>query len=175
MLQTEYADVYNNDVIIQVVSNGFTENSRRLCKEAEQFQNVRIDYESFKTKNTVDYFTPFADAPVDDPDFNSADFSKGCWVTSYCGIGLNKNGYFACSVCGAISRVLKDGGGIPYLKDATEETLVGQLKKYCRYCGNFKHYAESDGDFLPRCEKAPFRNIISPFWEKVYGNYNVEK
>jgi len=175
MLQTEYADVYNNDVIIQVVSNGFTENSRRLCKEAEQFQNVRIDYESFKTKNTVDYFTPFADAPVDDPDFNSADFGKGCWVTSYCGIGLNKNGYFACSVCGAISRVLKDGGGIPYLKDATEETLVGQLKKYCRYCGNFKHYAESDGDFLPRCEKAPFRNIISPFWEKVYGNYNVEK
>jgi hypothetical protein len=53
-----------------------------------------IDYNSFKTNNKIEYFSPFNDAPIDDEKFKDADYTKACWVTSYCGIGLNKFGYY---------------------------------------------------------------------------------
>lgn len=167
----EYADSSNKGVVIQVVSNGFTEETRRLCQKATMFANVKIDYHSFKTGNVVDYFTPFADAPCDDAAFANADYSKGCWVSSYCGIGLNKNGYYACSVCGAIDRVQKGHNGAASLKEFSFKEQQEHFNKFCRLCGNFKHYSSNFGDFIPRSEKAPFHEIISPTWENLYKEY----
>ena len=171
-LQTEYVDCFSPDTVIQVVSNGFFSRSRELCDRAEaSFKNVRIDRNSFKTRNVVDYFSPFNDAPVDDPAFENADYSKGCWVCSHCGIGLNSNGYYACGVCGGIERVLATDYGIRNLKDVSIAGLQEQLRFFCRYCGNYKAYAENFGEFLPRCEKAPFKEVISPSWEKIYRDF----
>ena len=175
ILQTEYADAFNNDVIIQVVSNRYTKQSRNICEEIKSFKNVRIDYESTKDDNETGYFTPFADAPIDDPNFKDEDYQKACWVASYCGIGLNKNGYYGCSVCGGISRILNDGEGVKSLAELTESVIKSHFEKYCKLCGNFKHYSNSHGDFLLRCEKDSFREIISPTWERLYKEYNRQE
>lgn len=99
---------------------------------------------------------------------------KGCWVTSYCGIGLNKNGYYACAVAGGIDRINKTNLAIPKLTEINNEKLEQQLKEFCQYCGNFKAYEDNFGDFIPRIEKEPFKNEISESWEKLYEKYNMQ-
>jgi hypothetical protein len=169
ILQTEYIDAVSPQTTIQITSNGYTALSRRLCEKASLFKNVQIDEYSTKSSPDVAYFTPFNDAPMDDPAFANADYACGCWVAAHCGIGVNCRGYYACAVCGGIDRVLGQDHAIKELADATPERFREQRAFFCRYCGNFKHYAENAGEFIPRCEKAPFCDIISPTWQKIYG------
>lgn len=170
-IQTRYVDTFSPNTIIQIVCNGIASKSKDLCDIAEKFRSVRIDRNSFKTSNTVDYFSPFSDAPIDDPSFNNADFSKGCWDCAYCGIGRNNKGYYACAVCGGIERVLSTSLGIKNLKDVSNTKLKEQLNFFCKYCGNYKAYAKNAGEFMPRCEKEPFKEIVSPTWHKMYMEY----
>ena len=170
----EYIRPYSPQTQIQIVSNGYTEHSRALLQKLQDiYPELWIDRSSFKTTNKVEYFSPFNDAPIDDPQFIKADYSKGCWVTSFCGIGLNRYGYYACSVCGGIDRVLGDKRcAIEKLSDITEEKLKKQLECFCRLCGNFKDYDHNQGLFIPRAEKAPLNhNKISPSWKKIYDDY----
>lgn len=168
-----YADTYSQETIIKVVSNGITEQSRQLCEEARHtFRNVVIDYDSYKTNNKIEYFSPFNDAPIDDPNFQKADFTKACWVTAYCGVGLNARGYYACAACGGIDRVLNGNNGVESFDLLTGDKLKEHYRKFCALCGNFKHYNHNAGNYIPRCEKEPFRNIVSPSWESIYSDYN---
>lgn len=171
-LLQNYVEAYSPKTIIKVVSNGVSERSRRLCEVAkDKFKNVMIDYSSFKDSNKVDYFTPFNDAPIDDDDFRNADFTKACWVAGYCGIGLNAEGYYACAVCGGIDRIMNGNCGVKSIIELTEEKLSEQYNKFCRLCGNYKHYEQNAGDFIPRCEKEPFRNVVSKTWKELYDQY----
>lgn len=169
LIQTDYADHFSPHTIIQVVSNGVTDRSRQLCEQVRlNNPNVRIDYNSYKKSNKTEYFSPFNDAPLDDTQFANADYSLGCWVTSYCGIGLNSRGYYCCASAAGIDRLIKSHSQITSLQDVTPVRLKEQLRKFCKYCGNYKAYAENNGDFVPRCEKAPFKNIVSPTCEQLY-------
>lgn len=164
----EYILSHSPFTILQIVSNGFTAQTRELLERIKN-KNIVIDYNSFKTNNQIEYFSPFNDAPIDDENFRDADYIQGCWVTSYCGIGLNSYGYYACSVCGGIDRILNDHrGGIKHLEQINIETLQRHFIKFCRYCGNFKDYALNNGDLIPRSEKAPFKNVVSVSWKKLY-------
>lgn len=167
----DYADVYSQETVIQVVSNGVAERSRLLCELAkEKFKNVRIDYGSYKLSNKVEYFSAFNDAPVDDGNYKNADFTKACWATNYCGIGLTPRGYYACAVSGGIDRVLNEKNGVQSFTELTKDKLKEHFDKFCRLCGNFKAYSQNYGNFIPRCEKEPFKNIISETWKEIYGN-----
>jgi len=158
--------------VLQIVSNGFTEKTRSLLDKAKRFEKVIIDYASFKTNPKIDYFTQFNLAPIDDELFKDSDFSKGCWVTSYCGIGLNAKGYYACGVAGSIDRVIGLKKGINALKDITDAKLKTQLNEFCRFCGNYSDYNKNHGGFIPRCEKTPFKkDSRSLFWISVYQDY----
>lgn len=171
-LLQHYVEVYSPKTIIKVVSNGVSERSRWLCEVAkDNFKNVMIDYSSFKDSNKVEYFTPFNDAPADDDGFKNADFTKACWVASYCGIGLNSGGYYACAVCGGIDRVIGGRNGAKTIADLTEEKIKEHYDKFCRLCGNYKYYDQNAGDFIPRCEKEPFRNVVSKTWKELYNQY----
>lgn len=171
-IKEDYKDAFSPDTVIQVVSNGYAEESRILCEKVKADYGVIIDYGSYKTTNKVDYFTPFNDAPIDHPEYADADYSKGCWVAKYCGINLNHNGYFACSVCGANDRVLGGGRGVSRLKDLTPDKIKEHMEEYCRYCGNFIEYNENYGDNIIRSEKRPFKNVVSPSWQAIYRRYN---
>ncbi len=171
-LLQNYVNDYSPQTIIKVVSNGYTKHSRQLCEEARMnFKNVVIDYDSYKTNNKIEYFSPFNDAPIDDEHFADSDFTKACWVTAFCGIGLNSHGYYACAVCGSIDRIIHANIGAKSLNDLTNELLSKQYMTCCSLCGNFKHYSQNAGNFIPRCEKEPFRNKISPAWRNLYDKF----
>jgi glycosyltransferase involved in cell wall biosynthesis len=173
MLHDHYILKHSPNTILQIVSNGYSERARNLCEEMRaKYKMVRIDYGSYKSDNAVKYFSPFNDAPVDDENFNDSNFKDGCWVTSYCGIGLNNNGYYACAVIGGIDRIRKKQYAIPTLQEISIEKLENQLQEFCKYCGNFKAYTDNFGNFIPRVEKEPFRNSISISWKELYQNYN---
>lgn len=170
----QYIRPYSPQTQIQIVSNGYTQHSRDLLHELQKtYPELWVDRASFKTSNKVEYFSPFNDAPIDDPQFADAEYHKGCWVTSFCGIGLNSYGYYACSVSAGIDRVLGEKRcAIPRLSDITEERLRGHLERFCELCGNFKDYDCNQGLFIPRAEKAPLRrNKVSQSWKKIYANY----
>jgi uncharacterized radical SAM superfamily Fe-S cluster-containing enzyme len=173
----KYILSYSPETVLQIVSNGLTVETRNVLNKVKQHPNVFIDKKSFKTNNKVEYFSPFNDAPIDDVNFINADYKKACWITSYCGIGLNKFGYYACTVCGGIDRIINENrGGIESLKDVSIENIQEQFLKFCRLCGNFKNYDVNHGDFIPRCEIAPFKdNIVSKTWGNLYYNYNEVK
>ncbi len=168
-IYNEYIIKNSPETILQIVSNGFEEKSRALCDEMrKEYSNVRIDYGSYKTDRVVEYFSPFNDAPIDDKRFINADFKKGCWVTSQCGIGLNKNGYYACSVAGGIDRIFNKNLGVYKLAELTNDKLEMQLDEFCKYCGNFKAYEDNFGNLIPRVEKEPFKNVLSKSWKEAY-------
>ena len=176
-IHVEYIEKYKPDTILQIVSNGYEEKSRVLCEDMrDNFKNVRIDYGSYKTDKVVEYFSPFNDAPIDDENFKNADFSKGCWVTSSCGVGFNGKGYYACAVAGGIDRITNQNMEVASLKDLTNKALKEQLNEFCKLCGNFKAYESNSGDFIPRVEKEPFKNIMTNSWKRVYKqNFNINK
>lgn len=174
ILQNQYVDVFSPTTRIVVTSNGFTAVAREWCDKVRHFANVVIDEKSFKSGPDNLYFTPFNDAPIDHEEFHTANFSLGCWVCRYCGLGFNGKGYYVCSVCAGIERVMGGHIGISRLQDITPDVLNEQKRRYCRYCGNFLAYSQSQGDFLPRCEKAPFKNIISDSWRSCYERYHQD-
>ncbi len=170
-IANQYIREFSPETVLKIVSNGYSARSREILQRLMAYPEVYVDWSSFKTDNSIPYFSDFNDAPVDDKSFEDADFSKGCWVTAYCGVSLNRQGYFACSLCGGIERVMKTGKGIGSLGELTNEKLKNQLNEFCGYCGNFKSYEPTGGNIMPRSVKGPFRNRISASWIEIYGRY----
>ena len=170
-ISEKYIFHYSPNTLLQIVSNGFSVETRTILEKTKKYSNVFIDHNSFKINNRIEYFSPFNDAPTDDENFKNADYSKACWVTSYCGIGLNKFGYYGCSICGGIDRIANENRcGIKHLKDISIKEFLEHFKKFCCLCGNFKDYDVNHGNFIPRCEKAPLKNnIVSKSWERLYN------
>jgi len=173
-ISEEYILPHSPNSVLQVVSNGLTAETRKILDKVKGVKNLVIDYNSFKTNNRIEYFSPFNNAPIDDEKFKDADYTKACWVTSYCGIGLNKYGYYGCASAAGIDRIInKNRGGITHLKDIDTAKIHEQFLKFCPLCGNFKDYDVNHGNFIPRCEKAPLKeNIVSKSWIELYNTYN---
>ncbi len=172
----EYIEKFSPDTVLQITSNGHSEKTRALLKKLPVSGNVVIDEYSFKESPIIPYFTPFNMAPIDVEEFQDFDFRRGCWVTSYCGMGLNAHGYYPCAVAGAMDRVKGDDVGILSLKDVTQEKMKDLLDRFCRYCGNMADYHVNDGDFIPRCEKEVFsKNIVTKSWQQMYQKYHEKR
>ena len=172
MILNEYILKHSPETILQVTSNGFGDVVKEQLSKLPKHQNLIIDYASFKDERIVPYFSPFNDAPIDKPGGNDKEYHKGCWVTSYCGIGLNQLGYYPCGVAGGIDRIFKLDLGVQSLKDV-DESIARYLSTFCRYCGNFSDYESNAGNFIPRNEKAALtKPAISESWRKAYKNYN---
>lgn len=54
-------------------------------------------------------------------------------LSSYCGMKLNKDGYYGCSVCGSIDRVLRATKGVKSLKE--NQKLQEQHKEFVNIAG----------------------------------------
>lgn len=168
----EYIVKHSPETILQVTSNGFGELVQERLSKLPKHEKLIIDYASFKDERIVPYFSPFNDAPIDKPNGNEKEYHKGCWVTSYCGIGLNQMGYYPCGVAGGIDRVFQLNLGVQSLKNV-DKSIAKYLDTFCRFCGNFSDYEKNYGNFIPRNEKAALtKPIISDSWKKAYKKYN---
>ena len=168
----KYLIPFSPDTLMQVTSNGYGENVQRKLDQIPKHPRLVIETTSFKNNRIVPYFSPFNDAPIDKPKSNEKEFHKGCWVTSYCGIGLNQLGYYPCGVAGGIDRIFKLNLGVQSLKEV-DESIAAYLDTFCRYCGNFSDYEQNFGNFIPRNEKSALtKPIVSESWRKAYKKYN---
>ncbi|MHA1381068.1 MAG: radical SAM protein [Candidatus Helarchaeota archaeon] len=176
LILNEYILKYSPKTVLQITSNGYSKETQKLLKLLPKSKNIVIDKGSFKTSNKIEYFTPFNLAPIDLENFKNKDFSKGCWVTSYCGMGLNKYGYYPCGPAGGMDRIMGYDVGIKSLKEISPKRLKELLVLFCQYCGNYVDYDINYGNFIPRCEKKQFiKNIISKSWMRIYNRYHKEK
>lgn len=172
LILNEYIVNHSPKTILQVTSNGFGDLVQERLSKLPKHKNLIIDYASFKDERIVPYFSPFNDAPIDKPNSKEKEYHKGCWVTSYCGIGLNQLGYYPCGVAGGIDRVFQLNLGVQSLKNV-DESIAKYLDTFCRFCGNFTDYEKNYGDFIPRNEKAVLtKPITSESWRKAYKKYN---
>ncbi len=175
-IYNEYILKYNNDTILKIVSNGYSQYSRQELKKIGKIPNVLINKKSFKSNKEVKYFIPFNKINLKKRDDNDRDYSKACWVTSYCGIGLNKYGYYGCSVAGGIDRVIGMDKGIRQLKNIKNE-LNNHSSIFCKYCGSFYEYDVNKGDYIPRAELDVLnpKDSMSEIWKDFYRRYNKQR
>ena len=172
ILVNDYIIPHSPETILQITSNGYGDRVKSQLELLPIHPNVIIDYDSFKEDRVVSYFSPFNDAPIDQNNSDAKEYHKGCWVTSYCGIGLNQLGYYPCGVAGGIDRIFEFNLGFTHLKDV-DESIAKLLDTFCKYCGNFTDYEKNKGNFIPRNEKAAItRPIISKTWNEQYKKYN---
>jgi hypothetical protein len=173
----QYIDIYSQSTILQITSNGYSPETKNILSKLPKHDNLYIDEKSFKTSNKIDYFTPFNNAPIDQDKYqDNHDFSNGCWVASYCGVNLNKNGYYPCSIIGSMDRLFNANKGQGKLINMSLKSQKELMNEYCRYCGNYSDYESNFGDFIPRCEKDYYKkNIVTPSWDKIYKYYNQTK
>jgi hypothetical protein len=166
----DYIKIFSKNTMLQITSNGYGELTKKRLSQLPKHKQVYIDKNSFKTSSKVDYFTPFNNAPLDQEKYSDVNnFSDGCWVASYCGVSLNLNGYYPCSIIGATDRLIDGNKGKKSLTDMDEESQKKLMNEYCRYCGNYSDYESNFGDFIPRCEKAYHKkNIVTKSWNEIY-------
>lgn len=171
----DYIVPFSTDTTLQITSNGFGDEVRQKLEALPRHPNLVIDVYSFKDSAKVPYFTPFNLAPNDTGEYTDADYAKGCWVTSYCGIGLNHLGYFACGIAGAMERVMQTSYAMHSLTEV-DNSIEKQLIYFCRYCGNFSTYHANRGDFMERAEKdAAPKGMISESWKIIYKQWRERK
>jgi hypothetical protein len=118
---------------------------------------------------TMDYFRKnyyaFNVAPIDLPTMNRLDPENGCYVTSTCGIALNKYGYYACGNGAGIDRIFGFDLGRKKLPPASDE-MRDQMRILCRYCGAFHRC------FMRINIGRPADNFaISKSWKTIYEKY----
>jgi len=160
-LLLEYKRDFSPVTEITIVTNGFGSQVNQLLSRVPKDISI---FNSYK-KSVIQNFCPFNMAPLDLEEYKEMDFSKGCSIASYCGIGLNTYGYYPCSVAAGMDRVLGFNLGkkvLPSIKD----TMKNDFSIFCRYCGFFHGAREG---------KTTTKEEISPFWKTVYSKIDAEK
>ena len=116
-------------------------------------------------------FEPYNLAPIDFSGIKK-DFSQGCWITSYCGLGLNKYGYYPCAAGAAVDRVF--GFDVGHKELPFSEEQLSEVKSIlCAYCG---HYL-CDGSYRDPEARTSIRNLepMTESWAIAYDKFNENK
>ena len=141
---------------IEISTNGYGRKVNEVLSKLPKWVNVR---NSRKDLN-INKFTHYNIAPIDLEEYKNADFTKGCWITEVCGLGLNRNGYYPCGAGASVDRVFGFNIGIEKLSLINHSTLKNQLRLLCKYCGHYKKNA-----------KRITEEKMSVSWQTAYGKY----
>ncbi|MCK9544336.1 MAG: radical SAM protein [Novosphingobium sp.] len=146
-----------NNIKLVVLTNGYPVTSPVLQKLVDNNPEIVVA-NTFKSPNVHPSHIPMTIAPVD-INFYYED-NNPCDVPVRCGMGMNKNGYFACNSAASIDDVLQLGLGVKCLNDLNEKNLRENAKKICKYCG---YYLSEMG---LTCQGNFDYQIFSPFWKE---------
>lgn len=132
-LLLEFRESESPETAVEIVTNGYGDKVREvinLIPEGIEITNTH------KTSSYVETFEAFNLAPRDITNFSAEDYTKACWITRDCGMGLNIYGYYQCAVAAGIDRVLGLDIGIKNMP-MREEEFIEQKQLLCGYCGHF--------------------------------------
>lgn len=144
---------HSPDTAIEVVSNGFGSKVTGLLAQVPAGVHV---VNTCKSPGRQAEFDSFNVAPVDLPEYANVDFSNGCYIPEFCGMGLTPYGYYPCAVAGGIDRVFGFDAGRKTLP-SPDDDMLEELHRFCRLCGHFKVPDTSAPQ--PAC---------SPVWQRAY-------
>lgn len=143
-------------------------------KARDCLQKVPADitvYDSGKQAGGNDHHCAFNFAPVDSRVFRRHDFSNGCWLPLYYGIGLTHNGYYPHPICGGIDRVMGFDIGLKSLPPPNYSWRE-HYRMLCRYCGHYNRYCpEGAVRYAPAFRE---RRRMSQSWQKAYAAYRTQ-
>lgn len=143
---TNYKNTFSKNTEITLVTNGNGKFVNSKLKDIELlFPHIIIE-NSQKTSNEQLHFTPINQAPIDIPEYREEDLSKGCWITSVCGIALSMHGYYPCTTSASIDRVF--GLDVGRKNMPNDQDLMEDLfEKFCKLCGHYYHEINDVIDF----------------------------
>lgn len=147
----------NSKCLFYLLTNGYSDETKIVL---DRLPNWIIIENTHKKSSYQPHHDSFNLAPVDLTIFKNADFTKGCWRSTHCGISLSRNGFYCCGAAPHIDRVFGFNLGIKELKDVNLYSLRKLFSAFCKYCGHFKE----PNDFAKK-------SIISPTWETAYKKY----
>ena len=127
-----YKEVHPSCVII-ILTNGHGAEVKKVLSALPGWVKV---VNSGKD-SIIHEFTAFNLAPNDFEKYRKADFSKGCLVTEYCGLGLTRYGYYPCGPGASVDRVFGFDIGLKKLSLLDDDLIKKQLSVLCRNCGFF--------------------------------------
>jgi len=153
-----YKDRYPN-CVIEVATNGCGSKVNEVLAQMPDWVFVR----NSKKQSIKHNFSSYNIAPIDLKRYQKADFGRGCWITTTCGLGLTRHGYYPCGAGGSLDRIYGFGVGLKHLESVTPEALQAQLKTLCKYCGHFK-----DNDNVAKVDS----ETVSPSWKTAYEKYS---
>lgn len=104
-------------------------------------------------------------APIDLPKLKRIDPANGCYMTSTCGIGLNKYGYYICGNGAGIDRIFGFDIGRKKIP-SPDDDMRDQMRILCSYCGAFHRCFE-----IIRMGKPSDNFAVSKTWEAAYEKY----
>lgn len=154
----------HSQTLIELVTNGY---GKDIDEKINQIpKNIAVK-NTKKLTRLNKKFEPFNVAPIDIVPKSIISYSNGCWITAYCGIGLNMFGYYPCGVSGSIDRVMGFNKGLKNLPSDIN-IIKEQLKYFCRYCGNFlnRKYLKPENRLQVIGEPK------TKSWREAYKHYN---
>lgn len=150
-------------------SNGHSGQTR---KRLEAIPPGIIVCNSGKQARSNDHHCAFNAAPIDSIAFKGHDFSNGCWLPMYYGIGLTEHGYYPHPICGGIDRVFGFDMGLKTLPPP-DYSWQEHYRTLCRYCGHYNRYAPAG--LVRYAPKAREQGWMSPSWQRAYAEYRNKK
>jgi len=188
----EYKNNYSKETIITLVTNGYGDYVNKIKDELEVNYDIKIE-NSNKTSDIQSHFSPINQAPIDMVEYKNEDFTKGCWITTICGIALDLHGYYPCSASAAADRVLRFGLGMKKFPLA-EDSLSNSFTPFCSRCGHYYNEINDIAEFetadMGKVEELEHlinsnqkrigekmnltEEIISPVWKKALKEWREE-
>lgn len=153
----KYKERYPN-CVIELTTNGRGPKVLEMLSKIPDWVFVR----NSEKRSNKHAFSSYNIAPIDLKKYKNADFSKGCWITTICGLGLTRHGYYPCGAGGSLDRIFGLNIGLKNLSEVNDDVLKSQLKMLCKYCGHFK-----DNDNSEKVDE----EAMSPSWREAYANY----
>ena len=155
----------------RIITNGFGDDVNAvLPRVGEPWQILN----THKTRDSP-RFSAYNLAPIDDPACRDDDFSAGCAVTQWCGLGLTRYGFYACGAGASVDRVFGMDIALKSLRDVSPVTVRAQLERLCRFCGHFSDFGAKvelvrrGGSGHPVTWSS--EPAISPAWAAAYEAY----
>jgi len=166
----EWFQKHSPETDLKVITNGVSKLTRsNLEKIPERWHydnSYKIDFQ-----RATSHFEPFNLAPIDLKDWESEDFTKGCYITGDSGIGLTPYGYFHCAIAGGIERIMNLGHGLESMPDHPWDMLE-MMEDYCKNCGHF--LSDTFVERVDRDGSLPPPDTVSESWELAYNQWKKD-
>jgi hypothetical protein len=143
-------------------TNGYRKDLQHILSRLPEWITV-LNSEKVSNSNK---FCSYNVAPIDLDEFKDKEFSQGCRIVDYCGLGFSRYGFYPCGPGASLDRVFGFDIGLKNLQLVDEKNLREQLTTLCKYCGHFKDNYRSE---------VVSEEMISSTWTKAYEEYESQK